>query len=289
MKDTDPEKLQGRTDDEMVLISPYFSSTANEIDWVAKVKMQAAAQNWVCHAISNTTNLPADIDVETVKDVYMTGWTLGCKGVTVYRDGSRSGVLVSSEAKPDDPDFKENSAPKRPKELSCDVHQVSISGEPWTILIGLLEGKPYEIFGGKSEYVEIPRKYKEGHLIKRPRKTMNSIYDLKFGESGNEVIVKDIVKIFDNPNHSAFTRTLSLALRHGAPVHYICEQLQKDRDADLFSFSKVIGRCLKKYIADGTKPGNGAISCNCETKDQSNIVYQEGCATCLSCGYAKCG
>jgi len=274
--------------DELVDLSPYKCSTANEIDWVAKVRMQAAAQKWVCHAISNTTNLPSDIDVETVKDVYMTGWELGCKGVTVYRDGSRAGVLVSSDANPEEKlVFNENSAPKRLKELECDVHQASIAGEPWTILIGLLEGKPYEIFGGKSEYVEIPRKYKSGHLIKRPRKTMNSIYDLKFGEDGNEVIVKDIVKIFDNPNHSAFTRTLSLALRHGAPVHYICEQLQKDRDADLFSFSKVIARCLKKYILDGTKPGSGVIDTQC--CDNPNIVYQEGCATCLNCGYAKCG
>jgi hypothetical protein len=116
---------------------------------------------------------------------------------------------------------------------------------------------------------------------------MNSIYDLKFGEEGNEVIVKDIVKIFDNPNHSAFTRTLSLALRHGAPVHYICEQLQKDRDADLFSFSKVISRCLKKYITDGTRASNGVFDTAC--CDNPNIVYQEGCATCANCGMAKCG
>ena len=277
------------SNDELVAQSPYSGATANEIDWVAKVKMQAAAQKWVCHAISNTTNLPSDIDVETVKNVYMTGWELGCKGVTVYRDGSRSGVLVSSDSKEKEESslFTSNRAPKRPRELECDVHQASISGEPWTILIGLLEDKPYEIFGGKSEYVEIPRKYKSGHLIKRPRKTMNSIYDLKFGEDGNEVIVKDIVKIFDNPNHSAFTRTLSLALRHGAPVHYICEQLQKDREADLFSFSKVIARCLKKYIPDGTKPGSGVFEDSC--CDSPNIVYQEGCATCLNCGMAKCG
>jgi ribonucleoside-diphosphate reductase alpha chain len=285
----DPDSIAGLADEELVAMSPYAGATANEIDWVAKVKMQAAAQKWVCHAISNTTNLPGDATIDTVKNVYMTGWELGCKGVTVYRDGSRAGVLVSSEK--DDAKnptiFTTNRAPKRLKELDCDIHQASISGEPWTIIIGLLEGKPYEIFGGKSEYVEIPRKYKSGALIKRPRKTMNSIYDLKFGEEGNEVIVKDIVKIFDNPNHSAFTRTLSLALRHGAPVHYICEQLQKDRDADLFSFSKVISRCLKKYIADGTRASNGVFDTAC--CDSPNIVYQEGCATCANCGMAKCG
>jgi len=290
MEKSDPDLFSGRTIDEIISTSPYAGSTAGEIDWVAKVQMQAAAQKWVCHAISNTTNLPADVSTETVKKVYMTGWELGCKGITVYRDGSRAGVLVQTTADISDECndlFKTNSAPKRPKALDCDIHQASISGAPWTIIIGLLESRPYEIFGGKSEYVEIPRKYKNGSLIKRPRKTMNSIYDLKFGEEGNEVIVKDIVKIFDNPNHSAFTRTLSLALRHGAPVHYICEQLQKDRDADLFSFSKVISRCLKKYITDGTRASNGVFDSAC--CDNPNIIYQEGCATCANCGMAKCG
>ncbi len=280
------------TDDERADMSPYSGATANDINWVAKVKMQAAAQKWVCHAISNTTNLPADVDVETVKQVYMTGWELGCKGVTVYREGSRSGVLVSADSKEQgkcDDKFKTNRAPKRPESLHCDIHQASISGEPWTIIVGLLEGYPYEIFGGKSEYVEIPKKYRSGFLTKKTRKTMNSKYNLKFGESGEEVIVRDIATVFDNPNHSAFTRTLSLALRHGAPVNYVCEQLQKDRDADLFSFSKVIARCLKKYIVDGTRPGNGTIDCNCENSEECEVIYQEGCATCLTCGYAKCG
>jgi ribonucleoside-diphosphate reductase alpha chain len=291
MDTLDASEYETMSNEKLVDISPYAGSTANEIDWVAKVKMQAAAQKWVCHAISNTTNLPKDVDIETVKNVYMTGWELGCKGITVYRDGSRSGVLIRNDDKSQDRElgFKSNTAPKRPEELNCDIHQATISGEPWTIIIGLMEGRPYEIFGGKSEYVEIPKKYKSGVLIKRPRKSMNSKYDLRFGENGDEVVIKDISTVFDNPNHSAFTRTLSLALRHGAPVHYVCEQLQKDKEQELFSFSRVIARCLKKYIADGTKVSNGNIDCNCESKDLCNIVYQEGCATCLSCGYAKCG
>ena len=279
--------------DEMVELSPYKCSTANEIDWVAKVKMQAAAQKWVCHAISNTTNLPADIDVETVKQVYMTAWELGCKGVTVYRDGSRAGVLVSNPESDDD--SREagkiiiHSAPRRPAELECDIHQANIKGEAWTILIGLLNNEPYEVIGGLSEYVEIPRKYHRGKIRRRPRKSMPSKYDLIVGKNGDEFIFKDVVKIFDNPNYSAFTRTISLALRHGVPVQYMVEQLHKDKDADLFSFSKVIARCLKKYIADGTKVSNGVIDCNCEDKDDCNVIYQEGCATCSTCGFAKCG
>ena len=271
--------------------SPYAGATANEIDWVAKVKMQAAAQKWVCHAISNTTNLPADVSVETVKDVYMKGWELGCKGVTVYRDGSRTGVLVSSNKRTQDPrasgEIITRSAPKRPEEMDCDIHQANIKGEAWTILVGLMKGKPYEVIGGLSEYVEIPRRHTTGKIRRRSRKSVNSKYDLIIGSSDDEFVIKDIVKVFDNPNHSAFTRTISLALRHGVPVQYMVEQLQKDKDADLFSFAKVTARCLKKYIADGTKASNGVFETAC--CDNPNIIYQEGCATCANCGMAKCG
>tara|TARA_Y100001970_G_scaffold292411_1_gene433608 strand:- start:3581 stop:6100 length:2520 start_codon:yes stop_codon:yes gene_type:complete len=277
--------------DHLARISPYAGATANEIDWVAKVKMQAAAQKWVCHAISNTTNLPTDVSIDTVKNVYMKGWELGCKGVTVYRDGSRSGVLVSSDKKNKDPreagEIITRSAPKRPEEMVCDIHQVNIKGEAWTILIGLMGGKPYEVIGGLSEYVEIPKKYTAGKIRRRSRKSINSKYDLIVGTNGDEFIIKDVVKVFDNPNHSAFTRTISLALRHGVPVQYMCEQLQKDKDMDMFSFSKSIARCLKKYIEDGTKASNGVFDTAC--CDNPNIVYQEGCATCLNCGMAKCG
>ena len=278
------------SDEKLVEMSPYRGATANEINWVSKVKLQAAAQKWVCHAISNTTNLPNDIDVETVKQVYMKGWELGCKGVTVYRDGSRSGVLVSTEESTQDPREADaitvNTAPKRPEELNCDIHQANIKGEAWTILIGLLNGQPYEVIGGLSEYVEIPRRYTTGVIKKRVRKSVPSKYDLAIGQNDDGFVIKDVVKVFDNPNHSAFTRTLSLALRHGVPVQYLVEQLQKDKDADLFSFSKVIARCLKKYIADGTRASNGVLETCC---DSPNVIYQEGCATCANCGAAKCG
>lgn len=289
---TDPD-CEWSADDLSAAVShsPYAGATANEIDWVAKVKMQAAAQKWVCHAISNTTNLPSDATVDTVKNVYMKGWELGCKGVTVYRDGSRSGVLVSSESATKDPRESEviisHAAPKRPEEMSCDIHQANIKGEAWTIVVGLLDGRPYEVIGGLSEFVEIPRKHQTGMIRKRIRKSVPSKYDLVVGTNGDEFVIKDVVKVFDNPNHSAFTRTLSLALRHGVPVQYMVEQLQKDKDADLFSFSKVIARCLKKYIADGTRVSNGVFDAGC--CDSPNVVYQEGCATCANCGMAKCG
>jgi len=271
--------------------SPYHNATAPEIDWVAKVRLQAAAQKWICHAISNTTNVPRDIDVETVKKIYIEGWKLGCKGVTVYRDGSRDGVLLGNgngngKKKKRNGRIVTRSAPKRPEELKCDIHHATIKGEKWTILVGRLGTRPYEIMGGLAEVIEIPKKYSTGTIRKRPRKTRDSIYDLKFGEDGDDGVIKDIVSVFDNPNHSSFTRTISLALRHGAPIQYIVEQLQKDKDADLYSFSRVIARVMKKYIKNGTKPGKSTCD-NCGAENA--LVYQEGCAMCKSCGHGKCG
>tara|TARA_R100000008_G_C3585317_1_gene171779 strand:+ start:860 stop:3349 length:2490 start_codon:yes stop_codon:yes gene_type:complete len=272
------------SNEKLVEMSPYNGATSNEIDWVQKVKMQAAAQKWVCHAISNTTNLPADIDVETVKDVYMKGWELGCKGVTVYRDGSRAGVLVSKD-KDSEVKFKMHTAPPRPEQLKCHIHHATIKGEAWTILVGLLDGRPYEVMGGLQKYIEIPKKYKKGCIIKHHYKTKNSRYDLVIGKNGDTLVIKDLVDVFDNPNHAGFTRTISLALRHGAAINYVVEQLQKDREMDMFSFSKVIARVLKNYIKDGTVPGKTVCE-NCGAED--TLMYQEGCVTCTACGSSKC-
>ena len=263
--------------------SPYCNATSNDIDWVAKVKMQAAAQKWVCHAISNTTNVPSDTNIETIKKIYMTGWKSGCKGVTVYRDGSRSGVLVSSSK---EDAFTTHDAPGRPEELKCHIHHASIKGEAWTVMVGLLNGRPYEVMGGLQKYIEIPKKYKKGIIIKHAYKTKNSRYDLQIGKNGDGFLIKDIVSVFDNPNHAGYTRTISLALRHGAPIQYIVEQLLKDREMDMFSFSKVIARVLKTYIEDGTVPGKATCE-NCSAED--SLRYQEGCVSCTACGYAKCG
>ena len=271
--------------DNAVSHSPYAGATANEINWVAKVDLQAAAQKWICHAISNTTNLPADIDVETVKQVYMRGWETGCKGITVYRDGSRSGVLVSADEKKETK-FEQRQAPKRPEVLECDIFHTSVKGERWVVMVGLLEGKPYEVLGGEANQIEIPRKYNKGILSKRVFKTTNSKYDLTVGEGDDELSIKDVVSVFDNPNHAGYTRVISTSLRHGVPAQFLVEQMQKDKNADLFSFSKVISRCLKTYIQDGTK-SSVKICQNCGAED--SIVYQEGCEMCKSCGSSKCG
>jgi ribonucleoside-diphosphate reductase alpha chain len=267
--------------------SPYFGATANEIDWRAKVKLQSVAQKWICHAISNTTNLPADVSVETVKDIYMLGWELGCKGITVYRDGSRSGVLVATDDKKEKSSaIIERNAPKRPEELECDIYHTSIKGQKWVVLIGLLDGKPYEVIGGEADQIEIPSRYRSGKLYKRIFKTLNSKYDLSVGEGDDELILKDVVSVFDNPNHAGYTRVISTSLRHGVPVQYLFEQMQKDKEMDMFSFSKVIARCLKNYIDNGTSASDKICS-ECGAED--SLVYQEGCVTCKSCGSSKCG
>ena len=265
-------------------MSPYHGATSTDIDWVQKVKVQAVAQKWICHAISNTTNVPADTDLDTIKSIYMEGWKSGCKGVTVYRAGCRSGVLVAK--KTDSNLFKTYSAPSRPKELMCSIHYAKIKDEAWTILVGLMGGRPYEVMGGLQKFIEIPRKYRKGTIIKHHYKTKNSRYDLRIGKNGEEILIKDIVSVFDNPNHAGFTRTISLALRHGAPIQYVVEQLQKDVEMDMFSFSRVIARVLKNYIKDGTTPAKKTCG-NCGA--ESSLVYLEGCVMCTACGHSKCG
>ena len=263
---------------------PSFFTESDSIDWQQRVNIQAAIQRHIDHSISSTINLPKGTSPDVVAELYLEGWRRGLKGITVYVDGSRSGVLVTNENEKQD-QFPQHSAPKRPKDLPCEIHHTTIAGEKWVILVGLWDGKPYELMGGQANLIEIPRKYKSGTLIKHPRKTKNSVYDLKFGEGEGEIIVKDIVKVFDNPNNSVFTRMISLSLRHGAKINYVVEQLQKDRESDMFSFSRCIARILKNYIKDGER----ASEKTCPSCGAEGLIYVEGCATCTSCGYAKCG
>ena len=270
--------------------SPYFGSTTADIDWVKKVDLQAAAQKWVDHSISNTTNIPNDATVETVKKIYMRGWESGCKGLTIYRDGSRTGVLISSNETTnktrDSEEIHESHAPKRPLSLECDIHRASVKGQKYLVLVGLMNGKPYEIFCGLAEKIsaKLPKK---GTIDKFPQKSGVSRYDLRvLSEDGvDEDFHTDIVNTFDNENYGAFTRILSTSLRHGVPVHFVVEQLVKDKHSDMWSFSSVIARILSKnYISDGTKTTvKGCPECN-----STNLAYQQGCVACLDCGNSKC-
>ena len=263
---------------------PDFFTESDGINWQQRVKIQAAIQRHIDHSISSTINLPKGTDPSTVGELYLEGWKQGLKGITVYVDGSRSGVLITNDEKEKD-GFPQHGAPKRPKELPCDIHHTTISGEKWVFLIGLWEGKPYEVMGGLANLIEISRKHKTGTIVKHPRKTMNSVYDLRFGEGDDETLIKNVVKVFDNPNNSIFTRMISLSLRHGAKINYVVEQLQKNRESDMFSFSRCIARILKNYIQDGER----ASEKTCPSCDSEGLVYVEGCVTCTQCGYAKCG
>lgn len=279
------------TGNEDLASSPFGGALANEIDWVKGVDLQAACQRWISHSISKTINLPSDVSKDVVSSVYMRGWETGCKGLTVYRDGCRDGVLVAKDAKPANSEgFPQHRAPKRPTELPCEVQHVKVKGEPWTVIVGLMEGKPYELFGGKlAEAVKIPKSVTDGVLVKVSHgKTRPASYDLKSGlkEDGTfEHVFTDITSAFENPTEGSFTRAISVALRHGADVQFVVEQLIKgESNSDLFSLSKVLARTLKHYIKDGAKASSDKKCLSCGAEE---LVYKEGCVSC-SCGYSKC-
>ena len=279
------------TDETDITKSPYWGATSNEIDWMASVDVQAAAQKFIDHSISKTCNLPQDATKELVSQVYMRAWEMGCKGFTVYRDKCRDGVLISaSEATKDlsgRPQVIEDvMAPKRPIELPCEIKKVKISGEAWTIFVGMFNGKPYEVFGGLSKYVDIPNKYKNGKIIKNGKVNGVTTYNLTIGEGDDQMLIKDIASVFENANLGAFTRTISLALRHGTPVQYVAEQLLKDKNSEITSFSKVIARVLKSYIQDGTTTTVERKCPSCEK--ENSFIYQEKCIKCMSCGWSRC-
>jgi ribonucleoside-diphosphate reductase alpha chain len=276
--------------------SPYWKATSNDINWVKSVELQGAAQKWICHAISKTCNLPEDTTVDTVRQVYEAAWTAGCKGFTVYRDGSRTGVLVSAEETKKKPETEEivlgaRHAPRRPAELPCDIHTTTVKGEKWTFFVGLLEGKPYEIMGGLTSMINLPKRVRSGKIVKHngqenPIARYDLHYDYDRGPE-DETTIRDITNVFDNATHASFTRTISLAMRHGAPVQYLVEQIVKgsEKEDDLFSFSRAISRVLKAYIQDGTKASG---SKKCPSCGSEHLVYQEGCLSCKNCGFSKC-
>lgn len=271
-----------------VALSPYAGATANEIDWVNSVDLQAVAQKWVCHAISKTCNLPKDTSVSVVNDVYLRAWRSGCKGFTIYRDGCRDGVLVDNDAVAQKQPT-ENHATKRPKSLPCDIHNISVRtddvSEKYVVIVGLLDNKPYEVFCGKTDSVSIPGRFNKGVVTKRKKGGVS--YDLTIDEgdeSEESWQFNNIINLFNNPIHGAFTRILSLMLRHNIPVNYIVEQIAKDTESDMQSFGRAIARVLKKYIPDGTKSTEKSCT-ECGSKE---LAFKEGCVTCLSCGNSKC-
>ncbi len=289
--------------------SPYDGAQANEIDYEMRIKMQATATQYVCHAISSTVNLPNNVDFDIVEKLYIKAWEQGCKGLTIYREDSRQGVLTSaghtSTRTCDDCDeagqkfaslIKDglrptnivlSASPTRPKILECEIHRSRVGGGDWLFIVGILNGQPYEIFGGDVKEFSIPYKYKTGWIVKNGKIEGVTQYNLIMGslEDKNEKFeVKGIAKHFNNYEYGAFTRLCSLTIRHGTPIKYICEQIiKKGVEGDLFSFQRAMSRVLKKYIGDNEKSET-----ECEQCGSEEMVYKAGCPTCMVCGHSKC-
>jgi len=218
----------------------------------------------------------------------MTAWKSGCKGATIYRDGSRDGVLIQNEQ---DSGFHNHAAPKRPEKLECEINRSRMKQNggyvDWTIFIGLLDGRPYEIFGGYAEKIKFPKKLKTGWLVKRPKGSKEgSFYDLHYGDEDDPFVIEDVIAVFDNPEQGDFTRMISLSMRHGAPIQYVVEQLGRGKDSDMFDFARVMARVLKKHIKDGTK-ASAKVCPGCDAED--TLAYQQGCLGCTLCGWERCG
>jgi len=256
--------------------SPYYKSTAEEINWLNRLKLQSICQKYITHSISSTCNLPEDTSIEKVGEIYMTAWELGLKGITVYRAGSRTGVLISKEdSKKDNIKIQKTTSPRRPKELPCDIHHITAEGKKWIVIIGLLEGDPYEVFSFRPKSIHIPTKIKSGKLAK----VKQGRYDLEL-EDG--LIIDDIRAHFETDEQEALTRMISTSLRHGADINFVYEQLSKSHGT-IVAFSKAIGRAIKKYIVNKELTGEKCSNCG-----SSNIILEEGCQKCADCGSSKC-
>ncbi len=273
--------------DEIAAKSPYHKATANDVDWLSKVRMQGRIQKWVDHSISVTINLPATATEELVGQLYFEAWKSGCKGVTVYRDGSRSGVLIANTGT----EKKKSGFPtKRPEKLEADVVRFQNNKEKWIAFMGLMDGKPYEIFTGLSDDEDgilLPRSVTGGYIIKSYDSEGNSRYDFQYiNKRGYKTTIEGLSYKF-NPVFWNYAKLISGTLRHGMPIHKVVElvtSLQLDNET-INSWKAGVARALKKYIPDGTL----AEDALCEDCGSDDVVYQEGCLTCLTCGSSKCG
>lgn len=272
--------------------SPYHGATANDVDWVEKVKLQGAVQKWVDHSISVTVNVPNSCTEELVSKIYQTGWESGCKGITVYRDGSRSGVLISNDKKEDKQEvantFGETMAPKRPEKLEAEIIQFNNESEKWIAVIGLLDGRPYEIFtGAAKESFSILSQVQKGWVIKSKSDDGKTRYDFQYEDShGYKTTIEGLSRTF-NEEYWNYAKLISGVLRHGMPLSFVVDMVENLHlnEETLNTWKKGVVRSLKRFIADGTKPAENTCP-NCK---EPSLVYEEGCLNCKSCGHSKCG
>jgi len=281
--DSDEVTRMGDEEIEAIIAkSPYYKATANDVDWIAKVKMQGAIQKWVDHSISVTINLPSEAKEELVSELYLTAWKSGCKGATVYRDGSRNGVLIAgkTEVRPE--------KPKRPKSLDCDVIRFNINEEKWVAFVGLKESRPYEIFTGiaDEEIFPIPKSIIKGKIIKIKDDDGKTRYDFQYTDKiGYKKNIEGLSHMF-KPEFWNYAKLISGVLRHEMPIQDVVNlvtSLKLDSES-INNWKNGVERALKKYIPNGTKAKGKCGECGSE-----NLVYEEGCLICKECGSSKCG
>lgn len=277
--------------DDLVKQSPYYKATANDVDWLEKVRMQGRVQKWVDHSISVTINLPADVSEELVANLYLEAWKCGCKGCTVYRDGCRSGVLVAMEKKPE-PQAQTlvPHAHKRPAELEADVVRFQNNKEKWIAFVGLMDGKPYEIFTGLADDEDgifCPKSVTRGKIIRAMDENGVKRYDFQFiNKRGYKTTIEGLSDKF-NPEYWNYAKLISGVLRYGMPIDQVLKLVGglELNSQSINTWKMGVERALKRYLPDGTKAsGQKCPHCGNET-----LVYQEGCLICTSCGTSKCG
>ncbi len=294
----DPQEVEQMDDtslNEIIAQSPYHQATANDVDWVKKVKLQGTIQKWVDHSISVTVNIPENTPEEMVAKIYQTGWESGCKGVTVYRDGSRSGVLVSNDKKEEkeeaenkQPALVEHHAPKRPKILEAEIVRFQNNHEKWVAVVGIFDNRPYEIFTGPAEdFLFVPMWLERAWVIKNKNEEGRNQYDLQYKDKdGYKVTIEGLSRSF-NPEYWNYAKLISGVLRHGMPLPYVVDMVNNLHlnDASLNTWKNGVARALKKFIPDGTEPRQNV----CPECGEAALIYEEGCLNCKSCGHTKCG
>ena len=274
--------------------SPYYKATANDIDWVQKVKMQGEIQKWVDHSISVTVNVPADTPVDLVKEIYKTAWECGCKGCTIYRDGSRSGVLVADNEKKDQNESKKQEPitpfpSNRPKKLEAEIVRFRNNHEKWIAVVGLVDDRPYEIFTGKAEDTfDLPAYVTRGWIIKeRDEESGKSRYDFQYKDKeGYRVTMEGLSRSF-NKEFWNYAKLISGVIRHNMPIEFVVKMVQSlnvDQET-INTWKNGVSRALKRFIPDGVQVKEHCKECG----DPDGLVYKEGCLICKSCGFTECG
>ena len=280
--------------EELVAKSPYYKATSNDVDWLQKVRMQGRIQKWVDHSISVTINLPNDVSEELVDSLYVEAWRCGCKGCTVYRDGSRSGVLIATDKKKKKEDCNCMQPPvivsTRPRELDADVVKFQNNREKWIAFVGLLNGRPYEIFTGLAdddEGIMLPKNVSKGTIIKSYDEDGNKHYDFQFkNKRGYKMTIEGLDGKF-NPEYWNYAKLISGVLRYGMPIDQVIKLVQgmELNSESINTWKNGVERALKKYLPNGMEAkGQKCPNCGLETS-----IYQEGCLICTNCGASKCG